>query len=281
MAIHIATEGPLGLAARRVCLARGLQFTTSYHTRFPEYLSARWPLPEQWSYAWLRRFHGAAARTLVGTPTMRKDLRRRGFRRLVEWSRGVDSRLFHPRPHRELLPWGVRREGLPVLACVGRVAVEKNIEAFLALDVPAHKVVIGDGPALERLRAQHPAVTWLGYRQGEALAEAVAQADCLVFPSRTDTFGLVMLEAMSAGVPVAAFPVTGPLDVVRPGITGVLDEDLAAAVRGALQLDRRVVRSTVLSRSWAAATAQFMKHLAPVQPAVAPLLQGWREGAAC
>lgn len=262
-AVHVATEGPLGLAARRSCLELGWAFTTSYHTRFPEYLSARWPLPEEWSYAWLRRFHGAAVRTLVGTPSMRKDLRRRGFRRVVEWSRGVDMRLFHPRPARELLPWGKPRAGLPVLACVGRVAVEKNIEAFLALDLPAHKVVIGDGPALPELRARHPQVEWLGYRAGEALAEAVAQADCLVFPSRTDTFGLVMLEAMAAGVPVAAYPVTGPVDVVTEGITGALDEDLGAAVARALCLDRRQVRDAVLKRSWRAATDQFLGHLAP------------------
>lgn len=272
-AVHVATEGPLGLAARRSCLELGWSFTTSYHTRFPEYLRARWPLPEEWSYAWLRRFHGAAARTLVGTPSMRKDLRRRGFRRVVEWSRGVDTRLFHPRPARELLPWGKLRAGRPVLACVGRVAVEKNIEAFLALDVPAHKVVIGDGPALADLRAGHPEVDWLGYRAGESLAEAMAQADCLVFPSRTDTFGLVMLEAMAAGVPVAAYPVTGPVDVVTEGVTGALDEDLGAAVMRALRLDRRSVHDAVQKRSWEAATRQFVGHLVAATPPRAAALE--------
>ena len=266
-AVHIATEGPLGMAARRCCLDQGWQFSTSYHTRFPEYLSARWPLPEEWTYAWLRRFHGAAARTMVGTPSMRRELTARGFKHLVEWTRGVDSELFQPKVPQRQLPWGRERTERPVLMYVGRVAVEKNIAAFLDLPYAADKVVVGDGPALAALRQAHPAVVWTGFLAGENLAGAVAQADCVVFPSRTDTFGLVMLEAMACGVPVAAFPVTGPCDVVTPGVTGELHEDLAMAVRGALRLDRHGVAAAVAGRQWSAATAQFLGHLAPTREA--------------
>lgn len=274
-AVHIATEGPLGLAAHRACRDWGWRFTTSYHTRFPEYLSARWPIPESWTYAWLRRFHGAAVRTLVGTPSVRRELEEKGFRGLVEWSRGVDTALFRPAAPQSSLPWGSARTAQPVLLYVGRVAVEKNIEAFLNLRTDCSKVVVGDGPARAALAASYPGVVWAGYLQGEALAAAVAQADCLVFPSRTDTFGLVMLEAMACGVPVAALPVPGPLDVVQPGVTGELDTDLDKAVARALRLDRVAVRAAVLARSWDVATAQFQGHLTPVRPA----LQGRMRGA--
>lgn len=267
-AVHIATEGPLGVAAHRACRDWGWRFTTSYHTRFPEYLSARWPIPESWTYAWLRRFHGAAVRTLVGTPSVRAELEAKGFRGVTEWSRGVDMHLFRPQPLTAQLPWGGVRSSRPVLLYVGRVAVEKNIEAFLALHGDVVKVVVGDGPARRALAAAHPEVVWAGYLQGEALAAAVAQADCLVFPSRTDTFGLVMLEAMACGVPVAAFPVPGPLDVVQPGVTGELDTDLDLAVTRALRLDRVAVRAAVMARSWEAATAQFLSQLTPVCSAV-------------
>ena len=273
-AVHIATEGPLGLAAHRACRDWGWGFTTSYHTRFPEYLSARWPIPERWSYAWLRRFHGAAVRTLVGTPTVRRELEAEGFTNLAEWSRGVDTDQFQPQAPQHPLPWGTARSERPVLMYVGRVAVEKNIEAFLQLPVAGLKVVVGDGPARQGLAAAHPGVVWAGYLQGTALAAAVAQADCLVFPSRTDTFGLVMLEAMACGVPVAAYPVAGPLDVVQPGVTGALDEDLARAVMRALRLDRSGVRAAVMARSWEAATAQFLGHLTPVRAAVRGRMRG-------
>jgi glycosyltransferase involved in cell wall biosynthesis len=273
-AVHIATEGPLGLAAHRACRDWGWCFTTSYHTRFPEYLSARWPVPESWSYAWLRRFHGAAVRTLVGTPSVRMELEARGFRSLAEWSRGVDTGQFRPHPPLLQLPWGAARTTRPVLMYVGRVAVEKNIEAFLALPGDAVKVVVGDGPARNSLAAANPEVVWAGYLRGESLALAVAQADCLVFPSRTDTFGLVMLEAMACGVPVAAYPVPGPLDVVQPGVTGELDVQLERAVARALRLDRAAVRAAVMARSWDAATAQFLAHLTPIRAASRGRMRG-------
>jgi glycosyltransferase involved in cell wall biosynthesis len=264
-AVHIATEGPLGSTARKLCLSWGWKFTTSYHTRFPEYLRARWPIPEAWSYAWLRRFHGAAARTMVGTPMLCRELQARGFTGLVEWSRGVDTEMFRPTPRHELLPWGAARGPRPLLIHVGRVAVEKNIEAFLRLPIEADKVVVGDGPARNVLQQRYPGVHWTGYLHGEALASLLAQADCLVFPSRTDTFGLVMLEAMACGVPVAAYPVTGPVDVVLPGVTGELHEDLGSAVQRALRLDRIAVREAVLSRGWAGSSAQFLANLVPTR----------------
>ena len=273
-AVHIATEGPLGLAAHRACRDWGWAFTTSYHTRFPEYLSARWPVPETWTYAWLRRFHGAAVRTLVGTPLLRRELEARGFDHLAEWSRGVDLERFRPQAPLQILPWGGARDSRPVLMYVGRVAVEKNLEAFMALRGDFLKVVVGDGPARSALQAGNPGVVWVGCLQGNVLAEAMAQADCLVFPSHTDTFGLVMLEAMGCGVPVAAYPVTGPIDVVHPGVTGELDMDLERAVARALRLDRNGVRAAVMARSWDAATGQFMAHLTPVRNALRGRLRG-------
>lgn len=267
--VHIATEGPLGLAARRWCLRRGLQFTTSYHTQFPEYLRARLPIPLSVSYAYLRRFHGSAARTMVATPSMQRQLQERGFRNLVRWSRGVDVTLFKPSP--TPMPDLPR----PVALYLGRVSVEKNIEAFLSLDLPGSKVVVGDGPARAALEARYPQARFLGYRFGEELAGIVAAADVFVFPSRTDTFGLVLLEAMACGVPVAAYPVTGPIDVVRQGVTGVLDEDLQAATLAALKLDRKACRAQALENTWELATRQFLSHLAWTRDGVdAPALIG-------
>ena len=256
-AVHIATEGPLGQAARRWCLTEGMPFTTSYHTQFPQYIRARFPIPERWSYAFLRRFHGAARRVMVATEHIRRDLERNGFRNLATWTRGVDLELFRP-GDREFLP-GVR----PILLYAGRVAVEKNLEAFLGLELPGTKYVIGGGPALEELRAHFPAVVFTGYKYGEELARHLASADVFVFPSRTDTFGLVLLEAMACGVPVAAFPVVGPIDVVHQGVSGYLHEDLATAVRGALEIDREACRRHALGFTWERATAQFLDNLAP------------------
>jgi 1,2-diacylglycerol 3-alpha-glucosyltransferase/glucuronosyltransferase len=256
-AVHIATEGPLGQAARRWCLTEGMPFTTSYHTQFPQYIRARFPIPERWSYAFLRRFHGAARRVMVATEHIRRDLERNGFRNLATWTRGVDLELFRP-GDREFLP-GVR----PILLYAGRVAVEKNLEAFLGLELPGTKYVIGGGPALEELRAHFPAVFFTGYKYGEELARHIASADVFVFPSRTDTFGLVLLEAMACGVPVAAFPVVGPIDVVHQGVSGYLHEDLATAVRGALEIDREACRRHALGFTWERATAQFLDNLAP------------------
>lgn len=264
-AIHIATEGTLGLAVRRYCRHRGVPFTTSYHTRYPEYVAARWPIPLAVSYAWLRRFHGAARRTFVSSRTLGRELAALGFAGLHLWRRGVDLRRFRPRqaPHPELahLP-------RPVMACVGRLAVEKNLEAFLGLDLPGTRLVIGDGPERAALAARHPRARFTGYRYGDELATLLAGCDVLVFPSRTDTFGLTMIEALACGVPVAAFPVPGPLDVIEPGVTGILDADLAAAIRGALRLDRRVCAARAAAFSWDAATSQFLAGLAPIPTAL-------------
>lgn len=275
-AIHIATEGPLGLAVRRYCRARGVPFTTSYHTRYPEYLQARWPIAPALSYAWLRRFHNAAARTLVSSATLQRQLRGRGFERLHLWRRGVDLERFFPQPRAHPLLRDLPR---PVLVCVGRLAVEKNLEAFLALPLPGSKVLIGDGPARARLAARYPQALFTGYRFGAELAALLACADALVFPSRTDTFGLAMVEALACGVPVAAFPVPGPLDVLEPGVTGVMAEDLAQAVQGALSLDRGVCATRAGKFSWRTATAQFLSGLAPIPPALRAALAVSRSSA--
>ncbi|MET0222051.1 MAG: glycosyltransferase family 1 protein, partial [Tardiphaga sp.] len=217
--IHIATEGPIGFAVRAYCRRRNIPFTTSFHTRFPEYISARFPIPESWIWAGLRRFHGASSAVMAATPALATELRERGFRNVVLWPRGVDGTLFHPRE-------AEASHAKPVFLSVGRVAVEKNLEAFLSLDLPGTKVVVGDGPARATLQANYPDAVFLGALQGEALAEAYAGADVFVFPSKTDTYGLVLLEALASGVPVAAFPVTGPRDVIGAAPVGVLSEDL-------------------------------------------------------
>jgi glycosyltransferase involved in cell wall biosynthesis len=254
-ALHVATEGPLGLAARRAALRAGLRFTTSYPTQFPQYLRARFPIPECASYALLRSFHGAAARTMVGTKQVRRDLRRHGFRHLVYWSRGVDTDLFRPRPAVRL-PYPH-----PILIYVGRVAVEKSIEDFCRAAVAGTKLVVGGGPARDDLERRYPEVVFTGFKYGEELATLLAGADCFVFPSRTDTFGLVMLEAMASGLPVAAYPVTGPIDVVREGQTGCLRTDLAPAIETALGLDRARCREQALEYRWESATRQFLGNL--------------------
>ena len=251
--LHIATEGPIGFLARRHALKRGMAFTTSYHTRFPEYLAARLPVPERLTYAWLRRFHNAGAGCMVSTPSLAADLEARGFANLRRWGRGVDLDLY--RPDRM---FRFDFEG-PILLYVGRVAVEKNIEAFLALDVPGTKVVVGDGPARASLEKRFPEARFLGLKTGEALADCYAAADCFVFPSRTDTFGIVLLEAMASGLPVAAYPVMGPIDAVGPA--GALDEDLAAAVRKALQVPRAVARAHAAQFSWRESARQFLANL--------------------
>jgi len=254
-AIHIATEGPLGFMVRRYCRQRGIPFTTSYTTRFPEYLSARFPIPEALSYAVLRHFHGAAAVTMVSTPSLMKELSARGFRNLGMWTRGVDTELFRPE---RALPLDLPR---PIFVSVGRVAVEKGLPDFLSLDLPGTKMVIGDGPELEPLRRCFPDARFLGPLADEVLAGHVAAADVFVFPSRTDTFGLVQLEALACGVPVAAFPVTGPRDVLGGTAVGVLDEDLRAACLGALKLSREACRVFALGYSWEASARQFADHV--------------------
>jgi glycosyltransferase involved in cell wall biosynthesis len=253
--LHIATEGPLGHAARRYCLAHGMRFTTSYHTQFPQYLRARFPIPIRTSYWVLRKFHGAGTRCMVSTPTLRQELGARGFKNLATWRRGVDTEIFKPRPKDFLsLP-------RPIAAYVGRVAIEKNIDAFMQMPWGGSKIVIGDGPERARLEAQYRDVVFAGYKFEEDLARHLAAADVMVFPSRTDTFGLVNLEAMACGVPVAAYPVTGPIDVISDGVTGVLDEDLGRAALRALTLDPAACRQHALKSGWDASTREFEGNL--------------------
>ena len=266
-ALHIATEGPLGLSARNLCLRVGLRFTTSYHTQFPQYVRARFPIPVATTYRILRRFHGAAARCMVSTSSLRKELAEQGFTNLTVWQRGVDTGLFKPG----------RKDFLdlprPIAAYVGRVAVEKNIEAFLGMSWPGSKIVIGDGPARTRLEQQFPDAVFAGYRFGEDLANHLAAADIMVFPSRTDTFGLVNLEAMACGVPVAAYPVTGPVDVIEDGVTGALDDDLARAAQRALGIDPRACRERALQSGWDVSTRQFESNLVPCRDLTKDKLQ--------
>ncbi len=258
-AIHIATEGPLGIAMRRYCLRRGLRFTTSFHTRFPEYVHARVGLPVGILYAWLRRFHGAAAATMVATPSLQSDMENRGFTRLVRWSRGVDTDLFRPCAAPKANAAG------PNWLYVGRVAVEKNIQAFLDLSLPGTKHVVGDGPMLETLRRRYPAVRFAGAQHGDALARHYAAADVFVFPSRTDTFGLVLLEALASGLPVAAYPVTGPLDVIGGAGVGALDEDLGRAAQRALKVPGERCRAFALGHDWRHSAQQFLDNLVLVR----------------
>lgn len=260
-ALHIATEGPLGLAARRHALRRGLPFTTAYHTRFPEYVQARTRLPLSATYRYLRWFHGPAKAVMVPTPAVKRDLEQYGFAadQVVLWSRGVDLELFKPGP---AFP---NKEQPPVFLCVGRVAVEKNVEAFLQLDLPGTKWVAGAGPQLEDLQRRYPDVRYTGVLDQPTLASLYNAADVFVFPSRTDTFGLVLLEAMACGCPIAAYPVTGPIDVIGNSGAGVLHEDLRTACLRALEIPRSIPRQHAERHSWQAATDTFLSHLHPIE----------------
>ena len=261
-ALHISTEGPLGIAARAWALRRGKPFTTAFHTRFPEYVQARIGLPTRPLYAWLRRFHNSGVGVMVATASLREDLTARGFRHVRAWSRGVDLELFKPEPREQ---WDLPR---PVFLYVGRVAVEKNIGAFLDLDLPGSKVVVGGGPQLASLKRKYPGVHFTGPRHGAPLARAYAGADVFVFPSLTDTFGLVILEALACGTPVAAYPVTGPRDVLAEadGVVGALDTDLRAAAMRALDADRAACRAHAERFSWRACAESFVINLAPFPP---------------
>ena len=260
-AIHIATEGPLGWAARRYCLRYGLPFTTSYHTQFPEYVNLRTRIPLAVGYAVVRRFHSPASNTFVATQSMQDRLQDRGFHHLHRWGRGVDVELFMPAAGKGRI-FSVPR---PVAVYLGRVAIEKNIRAFLDMSFAGSKVVIGDGPDLSQLRKEYPAVNFTGYRTGKALAEHIADADVMVFPSKTDTFGIVMLESMACGIPVAAYPVTGPVDVIQNGNNGYVDDDLHTAVEEALKVDPESCRRFAEQYSWENSAAQFLGGLAPFE----------------
>jgi len=254
-AVHIATEGPLGMAARKWCLKHNISFTTSYHTQFPEYVNLRYPIPLSWSYAWFRNFHGKAVRTLVPTESQKQRLEDNGFKNVVVWGRGVDTDIFTPNNPQVIdLP-------RPISMNMGRVAVEKNIDAFLKLDLPGSKVIVGDGPDLAALKTRYPDAMFVGAKFGQDLASWVAAADVFVFPSKTDTFGLVLLEAMACGVPVAAYPVTGPKDVIKNGTTGCLNEDLTEAIQQALTLNKQDCIDYAQQHSWSACTKVFAGYM--------------------
>jgi hypothetical protein len=254
VAIHIATEGPLGHAARRYCLRRGLPFTTAYHTRFPQYLKAMFGVPEAWTWGFLRRFHGSASVVMAPTRAVEDELREGGLDNVARWTRGVDLEGFSPRNEPMLMDLP-----RPLFLYVGRVSVEKNIQAFLRLDLPGTKVVAGVGPALASLRQRFPEAHYVGVLEQDELARLYSAADVFVFPSLTDTFGLVMLEALACGTPVAAFPVPGPLDVVGNSNAAVLDADLQKAALLALRIDRGECRRHAEAHSWQSATVQFLR----------------------
>ena len=257
-AIHIATEGPLGLAARSYCVKRAIPFTTSFHTLFAEYINVRTGIPLSWGYAFLSWFHNPGKRAMAATPGLVEQLKGRGLKNPVLWSRGVDTELFCPKPR------GFLREKEPVLMYVGRVAIEKNIEAFLKLETDGVKYIVGDGPQRAELEKKYPEARFVGYKFGEELANHIADADVFVFPSLTDTFGLVMLEALACGVPVAAFPVRGPLDVILSDEVGCLSEDLSEAIQKAKGLSRERCRNYAVPYSWKDCAKRFEGFLAPI-----------------
>lgn len=262
-AIHIATEGPLGLATRALCLKWAMPFTTSYHTKFPEYIKARFPfIPLSLPYKFVRQFHNSGGRTMVTTPSMVDFLGKRGFTNLAPWARGVDTKLFAPEAR--FLPADVYKDlPRPIFINVGRVAVEKNIEAFLALDLPGSKVVVGDGPQLEQLKKKYPDAHFVGAKFDTDLARFFADADVFVFPSKTDTFGLVIIEAMATGTPVAAYPVTGPIDIIPESKAGHVNDDLRQACLDCLELNREDAVSHAQNYSWSTVSQTFFDYLTP------------------
>jgi len=264
-AIHIATEGPLGQAARALCLRWAMPFTTSYHTKFPEYIKARFPfVPLKLPYKFVRDFHNSSGRTMVTTPSMVEFLQARGFTNLAAWARGVDTELFHPDKRKAGQTGDIYKDlPRPIWINVGRVAVEKNIKAFLNLDLPGSKVIIGDGPQRKELERDYPNVRFAGAQFGEDLARHFADADVFVFPSKTDTFGLVIIEAMAAGTPVAGYPVSGPIDIIPDSGAGHIDEDLHVACLAALDMPRQNARTHALKYSWQAVSDVFFNYLTP------------------
>lgn len=258
-AIHIATEGPVGLAARNWCVRRQIPFTTSYTTKLPEYVRARTGIPASFVYPLMRWFHAPAAGVMVSTDTLLRELQSHGFRNLVRWSRGVDAELFRPR-EKDFLS-----DPRPIWLYAGRVGKEKNISAFLDLDLGGTKYVVGDGPQSAQLRRDYPHVRFVGNKFGIDLARYYAAADVFVFPSRTDTFGLVLLEALASGVPIAAYPVPGPLDVIGNAPVGVLDENLETAARHALAIPSGDCRAYALQFDWENVAKQFLRNLHPIE----------------
>ena len=258
-AIHIATEGPLGMVARKYCIKRNLHFTTAYHTKYPEYLEARFGVPMTWTYAILRRFHCPSSAIMVATETVRRELAANGFEQLALWTRGVDITLFRPgcTPAVDL--------PRPVFLCVSRIAAEKDLPVFLDLDLPGSKLVVGDGHLLQEMKRRYSNVHFAGIQQGEALVQHYASANVFVLPSRTETFGLVLLEALACGLPVAALPVPGPMDVIGDSGAGVLDWDLRAAALAALNIRREICRSQAERFSWQTSIEQFLSHVVPVR----------------
>ncbi len=274
-AVHVATEGPIGYYVRRHCVAKGRSFTTSLHTRFAEYVAARWPVPPDWTWRLMRWFHNAGRGTMVSTESLARELRAHGFNNVTRWPRGVDAALFNPGRAGDL---GLKR---PVFLTVGRVAVEKNLDAFLSLDLPGTKVVVGDGPARAALEARYRDAVFLGTKRGDDLAAVYASADVFVFPSRTDTFGLVLLEALASGLPVAGFPVAATQDVVGSAPVAVLDNDLHAACLGALAIPRHLCRQYAEAVTWEASARSFLGNLVSFRHSkmvpLASALQGARQ----
>ncbi|MDE1895962.1 MAG: glycosyltransferase family 1 protein [Rhodospirillales bacterium] len=260
-ALHVATEGPLGLAARAYAKRHKIHFTTAFHTRFAEYLEARTRIPARLTYAWLRHFHNAGSGVMVATKSLREELAGRGFKNIRSWSRGVDLAAFSPELRED---WDLPH---PIFAYVGRVAVEKNLRAFLSLDLPGSKLIVGDGPQRKVLEKEFPNAHFAGARHGADLAKAYAGADVFVFPSKTDTFGLVVLEALASGLAVAAYPVTGPKDILgeAPAQVGALNEDLRRACLEALAIDRAHCRPHAEQFSWRACAERFMENLVPAR----------------
>jgi glycosyltransferase involved in cell wall biosynthesis len=259
--IHIATEGPIGFQMRRLCLQQKRIFTTSYHTRFPEYISARWPIPERLSYAVLRRFHNAGSGTMVTTKTMRDELQAHGFNNLMPWSRGVDAELYYPLDRKTINIPELANLPRPYYLYVGRVAIEKNLEASLSLDLTGTKIIVGDGPNKSALQNRYPNTVFLGTKQGDELAQIYAYSDVFVFPSLTDTFGIVLLEALASGTPVAAFPVTGPKDALEGCDAAILDPDLGIAIQKALLISRDKCREFALKHSWRESAEEFISNI--------------------
>jgi glycosyltransferase involved in cell wall biosynthesis len=264
-AVHIVTEGPLGFTARWCLKRRKMPFTTSFHTLFPQYLRPRFGIPERWTFAAMRRFHSAAAATMYSTPTLRAMLEANGFRNLARWVRGVDTDVFRPIAAKEL------NLARPIQLYVGRISVEKSLEDFLTLDNPGTKVLVGDGPMRQELEARYPDAHFLGVKQGDDLVAHYCAADVFVFPSRTDTLGLVMLEAMGCGVPVAAFPIHGPLDVVADSAAGILDEDLGTAIEQAIGIDSEICRNRAREFSWETSSREFEANLVSTRGLDSPL----------